>query len=138
MERIKRRSPPWGQLPLEESQLDPSPLLFFLVTGNLWLSAVTLGDDGVGVCRCPCLEEGGLWNLGCKEKLSRRIRAGGVAWEGAPDRCFSLHGEQKTEGNSPSAQKPSLTVAAMSKCQLHVYFSLLTSICLGGLSLHII
>lgn len=82
MERIKRRSPPWGQLLLEESELDPDLLLFSLGTGSLWLPAVTLGDRGVGVCGCPCLEE--LAELGVQRKTELGgVRAGGMFGKGS-------------------------------------------------------
>lgn len=56
-----------GTAASEESELDPGPLLFFLGTGSLWLPAVTLGDCGVGVCGCPCLEEGARRTWGAKK-----------------------------------------------------------------------
>lgn len=52
--------------------------------------------------------------------------------------AFHCMGGQETERNHPSAREPSLKVAAVSKCEPHVYFPLLTSVCLGSLSLHII
>lgn len=116
VERIKRRSPPWGQPPLEESVLDsplPIPFLFFLGTGSLWLPTVTLGDRGVGVCGCPCLEEGASRTWGAKKNWTRRggIKIGRMLGKGSGG-CFSLSGEQNIRGNSPSAQELSPKVAA--------------------------
>lgn len=56
-------------------------------------------------------------------------------------RVFRDRGAEDWEGGSSFAEKqPSLVlkVAGRSKCQFHVYFPLLTSVCLGSLSLHII
>lgn len=83
----------------------------------------------------------GLIELGVQRKTGQTNKSWwGNAWEGAPDMSFSLHGGggQETERNRPSAREPSLKVAAVSKCEPRVYFPLLTSVCLGSLSLHII
>jgi hypothetical protein len=49
---------------------------------------------------------------------------------------FPWQGGKRIGDNNPSAQEPSPKMAVVSKCQFHVYFLLLTSVCLSSLSLH--
>lgn len=62
------------------------------------------------------------------------MRDGRNAWEGLDTR-FPLQGGQRTGEKKALGGSRS---AAGSECQLLVYFPLLTTVCLGSLSLHII